>query len=214
MEFLLLAGIIIAVFGGLTIVAVLRQDDGKRSAAPPAGDEEKPASDTPEPEVAQTESHAAQPVPHAASPAESAPPDEAPVTIESITALYAHANDDEVAVVDNSLQLNVEQMLATQIEQLYEEYLRLEEERLHLSEALLTHMLFEKIERSSGRLEIATQRETLNLRQKLSKVSADYHRTQFRLGSLQHLNARLGDPRVAQQVEELVQEVKRLASKT
>jgi len=107
----------------------------------------------------------------------------------------------------------VANMLATQIERLYQEYVRLEEERTRLGEALLTNMLFEKIERSAGRLEITTERETLDLREKFTQVAADYDRVQFRLGSLQHLNLRLGDPRVAQQLDDLVLEVNRLAKK-
>jgi hypothetical protein len=139
--------------------------------------------------------------------------DDSSVSIESITASYAHANDD-VVVAESSLQINVVNVLATQIERLYQEYVRLEEERGRLAEALLTNMLFEKIERSAGRLEITTERETLDLRERFSQVSADYDRVQFRLGSLQHLNLRLSDPRVAQQLEELVVEVRRLAQKT
>jgi hypothetical protein len=138
--------------------------------------------------------------------------DNAPLTIESITALYAHANDD-VVVAESSLQINVANLLATQIERLYQEYVQLEDERTRLAEALLTNMLFEKIERSAGRLEITTERETLDLREQFGRVSADYNRVQFRLGSLQHLNVRLNDPRVAQQLDELVLEVKRLANK-
>ena len=64
-----------------------------------------------------------------------------------------------------------------------------------------------------GRLEIDTERETLNLRERFDKISADYNRVQFRLGSLQHLNTRLDDPRVAQQLDELVLEIRQLASK-
>lgn len=215
MEFLLIVGIIIAIFGALTIVAVLRQDNAGRPAAPSIGSEQQPA----EAEIAQTatkaDNAASAPTAPAAPSTESAPPDEAPLTIESVTALYAHANDnDDVALVDSSLQLNVSQMLATQIERLYDEYLRLEEERTRLAEALWTNLLFEKIERSAGRRAITTERETLNLREQLSKVSAEYHRIQFRLGSLQHLNSRLSDPRVAQQMDDLALEVKRLASRT
>ncbi len=215
MEFLLIVGIVIAIFGALTIVAVLRQDNAGRPATPSTGSDRQPA----EAEIAQTAAPAATPAAAptapAAPPTASVSPDETPLTIESVTALYAHANDnDDVAIIDSSLQLNVPQMLATQIERLYEEYLRLEEERSRLAEALWTNLLFEKIERSAGRRGITTERETLNLREQLSKVSAEYHRIQFRLGSLQHLNSRLGDPRVAQQMDELALEVKRLASKT
>jgi hypothetical protein len=112
------------------------------------------------------------------------------------------------------VQINVATVLANQIEQLYTEYIRLGEERARLAEMLFTNMLFEKIERSAERLEITTERETLDLRERFSKVSADYDRVQFRLGSLQHLNTRLDDPRVVQQLDELVLEVRHLASKT
>jgi hypothetical protein len=139
--------------------------------------------------------------------------DEAPLTIESITALYAHAND-EVALADDAVQINVATLLADQIEELYVEYVRLGEERSRLAEKLFTNMLFEKIERSAERLEISTERETLDLRERFSQVSTDYDRVQFRLGSLQHLNTRLDDPRVAQQLDELVLEIRRLANKT
>ena len=222
MEALFVIAILIAIFGGVTIVAVLWQDDAKRSAhraadnaapLPAAETRSAPASApgdnsaaAPRPATA----HATEPLKPPVSPAS---PGEPAVTIETITALYAHANDDEPVPVDNSLQLNVRQVLATQIEQLYDEYLKLGEERSRLSEALFTHLLYEKIERSAGRLEIATERETLDLREQLSQVSTTYQRVQFRLGSLQHLNSRLGDPRVAQQMDELALEVKRLASK-
>ena len=112
---------------------------------------------------------------------------------------------------ESSLKLNISLVLANKIESLYAEYVQLDEERAHLAEALLTNMLFEKIERTAGRLEIATERETLDLRERFTKVSADYERVQFRLGSLQHLNARLNDPRMAAQLDELVLEIKRLA---
>ena len=102
-------------------------------------------------------------------------------------------------------------LIASQIEILYEEYVRLDEERSRLAQELLTNMLFEKIERTAGRLEIVTEQTTLDLRRDLIKVSAEYDRVQFRLGSLQHLNARLGDPRVAHQIEELVVTVRALA---
>ncbi len=228
MEILFVIAIVIALFGGVTIVVVLWQDDAKRSArriadnaAPPPTAETR-STPAPAPTDHFTAAPTAQAVPQpAAAPSTESPPPsprsaspgETPVTIETITALYAHANDDDPARVDSSLQLNVRQILAAQIEQLYDEYLKLGEERSRLSEALFTHLLFEKIERSAGRLEVATERETLNLREQLSQVSVTYGRVQFRLGSLQHLNSRLGDPRVAQQMEELMLEVKRLASK-
>ena len=138
--------------------------------------------------------------------------EDAPLTIESITALFALASD-EVAVADNAVQIKAASVLASQIEQLYTEYVRLGEERSRLAETLFANMLFEKIERSAGRLEIATERETLDLRERFNKVSADYNRVQFRLGSLQHLNTRLDDPRIAQQLDEPVLEIRQLATK-
>ena len=117
----------------------------------------------------------------------------------------------ELAVPGHPLRLNAIDLIASQIETLYEEYVRLDEERSRLAQELLTNMLFEKIERTAGRLEIVTEQTTLDLRRELIKVSAEYDRVQFRLGSLQHLNARLGDPRVAHQIEELVVTVRALA---
>ena len=226
MEFVFIVGIIIAVIGALTIFAVVWQGSDASGAA--ESPDARSTSDTPpsptekaiptaqsaaEVETAKWVESETPPFSEP-SPADITPPEETPLTIESITALYAHANDDEVAPAETSLRINVADVLATQIEQLYADYVRLEEEREKLARALLTNMLFEKIERSAGRLEVTTERETLDLREKFSKVSADYDRVQFRLGSLQHLNMRLTDPRVAQQLEELVLEIKRIASKT
>jgi hypothetical protein len=213
-EFIFIVGIIIAIIGALSIAAVVWQSEAKPPAATPVAAENTPAEPPPAAPVKADEP--------AAPTAEATPPvepsatigaDEPPLTIESITASYAHANDD-VVVAESSLQINVANVLATQIEQLYQEYVRLEEEQTRLAETLWANMLFEKIERSAGRLEITTERETLDLRERFSQVSADYDRVQFRLGSLQHLNLRLNDPRVAQQLEDLVLEVKRLAQKT
>ena len=211
MEFVFIVGIIIAVIGALTIFAVVWQGSDASGAA--ESPDARSTSDTP-PSPTEKATPTAQSLFTEPSPADITPPEETPLTIESITALYAHANDDEVAPAETSLRINVADVLATQIEQLYADYVRLEEEREKLARALLTNMLFEKIERSAGRLEVTTERETLDLREKFSKVSADYDRVQFRLGSLQHLNMRLTDPRVAQQLEELVLEIKRIASKT
>jgi hypothetical protein len=221
-EFIFIVGIIIAIIGALSIAAVVWQSEAKPravssvSAAPEPVESTESAPAQPQPGTPVRTAESAVPTAEAAPPVESpatAAADESSVTIESITASYAHANDD-VVVAESSLQINVANVLATQIERLYQEYVRLEEERGRLAEALLTNMLFEKIERSAGRLEITTERETLDLREQFSQVSADYDRVQFRLGSLQHLNLRLNDPRVAQQLDELVLEVRRLAQKT
>jgi hypothetical protein len=219
MEFIFIIGILIAVIGAVTIAAVIWQSDSPASARPPAeatssvvddaaADPTSAAAPQPSPVSAVAEALASllEPKPSA----ETLVNDDS-VTIETVTALYAHANDD-VAVPENALKINVSMVLANRIESLYAEYLQLDEERTRLAEALLTNMLFEKIERTAGRLEIATERETLDLRERFTKVSADYDRVQFRLGSLQHLNARLSDPRMVQQLDELVLEIKRLAA--
>jgi hypothetical protein len=213
MELVFIVGIIIAIIGALTIAAVVWQGDSRTPADSPA--------ETAEPPQAAAEAPAAPPPSDediaatfaaAFSPQPVKPEEDAPLTIESITALYAHASD-EVAIADSAVKIKVATVLANQIEQLYTEYVRLGEERSRLAETLFANMLFEKVERSAGRLEIATERETLDLRERFTKISADYNRVQFRLGSLQHLNTRLDDPRVAQQLDELVLEIRQLASK-
>jgi hypothetical protein len=213
MELIFIVGILIAIIGALTIAAVMWQSDARTSATKPI----ETIAPPPTTKVASAPSPPADTTVTEAATTPTAEPivadDEAPLTIESITALYAHASD-EVAIADDAVQINVATVLANQIEQLYTEYIRLGEERARLAEMLFTNMLFEKIERSAERLEITTERETLDLRERFSKVSADYDRVQFRLGSLQHLNTRLDDPRVVQQLDELVLEVRHLASKT
>ena len=215
MDLIFIVGIIIAIIGALTIAAVMWQGDARAPEDKPI-DAERVAP-PPEAEVSAAPPPADEVIAASIAAAFSTQPvtveEDTPLTIESITALYAHASD-EVAVADDAVQINVTNVLASQIEQLYVEYLRLGEERAQLAETLFTNMLFEKIERSAGRLEIDTERATLDLRERFDKVSADYNRAQFRLGSLQHLNTRLHDPRVAQQLDELVLEIRRLASKT
>lgn len=215
MELVFIVGIIIAIIGALTIAAVVWQGDTPTPAAEPIDARRNvppPASEVAAASPLTDEVIAAS-VAAAFSTEAVTVEDDGPLTIESITALYAHASD-EVAIADDAVQIKVAAVLANQIEQLYSEYVRLGDERSRLAETLFTNMLFEKIERSAERLEIATERETLDLRERFNKVSADYNRVQFRLGSLQHLNTRLDDPRVAQQLDELVMEIRRLASKT
>ncbi len=174
-EFIFIVGIIIAIIGALSIAAVMWQSEAKSPATPSADEVPAPrAADIPTVQPPPAASiWPDEPAPATAGTAPRVEPsvtldaDEPAVTIESITASYAHANDDLV-VAESALQINVANMLATQIERLYQEYVRLEEERTRLGEALLTNMLFEKIERSAGRLEITTERETLDLREKFS----------------------------------------------
>ena len=215
MELIFIVGIIIAIIGALTIAAVVWQGDSRTPAGDPIDTEQaaspQPRAEAPADPPPSNEDIAAR-VAAAFSPQPVIQEEDAPPSIESITALYAHASD-EVAVADTAIQIKVANVLASQIEQLYTEYVQLGEERSRLAETLFANMLFEKIERSAGRLEIATERETLDLRERFNKVSTAYNRVQFRLGSLQHLNTRLGDPRVAQQLDELVLEIRQLASK-
>jgi len=218
MELIFIVGIIIAIVGALTIAAVVWQGDARASADKPIETMGPPiAAPPPVAEAPFVSSPPDESIPASVAAAFSTEPakaeEDAALTIESITALYVHASD-EVAVADDAVQIKVATVLANQIEQLYTEYMRLGEERSRLAETLFANMLFEKIERSADRLEIATERETLDLRERFSKISADYSRVQFRLGSLQHLNTRLDDPRVAQQLDELVLEIRRLASKS
>jgi hypothetical protein len=212
MELVFIVGIIIAIIGALTIAAVIWPGESQAPApkpdeipAPPPRIEAASAPPPPDDDIAAQ-------VAAAFSPRSVTIDEDAPVTIESITALYAHASD-EVALADDAVQIKVANVLANQIEQLYAEYVQLGEERSRLAERLFSSMLFEKIERSAGRLEITTERETLDLRERFNNVSADYNRVQFRLGSLQHLNTHLDDPRVMQQLDDLVLEIRRLAGK-
>jgi hypothetical protein len=149
---------------------------------------------------------------HHNEPIEQAPTPKSPLPeTGSITSLNARPAKMELEAPGNPLRLNATDLIAAQIETLYEEYVRLDDERSRLAQDLLTNMLFEKIERTAGRLDIVTEQSTLDLRKQLIRVSSEYERAQFRLGSLQHLNARLGDPRVAHQIEELVMTVRALA---
>jgi hypothetical protein len=215
MELIFIVGIIIAIIGALTIAAVVWQGDTRASAANPV--EAEHATLPPTPEVAPLAPSGDDVIAASVAAAFAVKPvtidEDAPLTIETLTALYAHASDG-VAVADNAVQIKVANVLANQIEQLYTDYVRLGDERSRLAEALFANMLFEKIERSAGRLEIKTERTTLDLRERFDQVSADYNRIQFRLGSLQYLNTRLYDPHVARQLEELVLEIRQLANKT
>jgi len=214
MELIFIVGIIIAIIGALTIAAVVWQSDIRSPASNPI-DAERAAPPLAS-EVAPPPPPADDAIAASVAAAFAAKPvtidEDAPLTIESLTALYVHASD-ELVVTDDAVQIKVATVLANQIEQLYTDYVRLGEERSRLAEMLFANMLFEKIERSAERLEIATERETLDLRERFDQVSADYSRVQFRLGSLQYLNTRLHDPHVAQQLEELVLEIRQLASK-
>lgn len=197
--------------------------DAAQPAAPIQSEPARPASAAPAPQRPRTPNpersgfdgladfaapeidHHDEPIEHIPTPTKSSQPASGPITTLNTRPGV------ELAAPGHPLRLNATDLIASQIELLYEEYVRLDDERSRLAQDLLTNMLFEKIERTAGRLDIVTEQSTLDLRKQLIKVSGEYERAQFRLGSLQHLNARLSDPRVAHQIEELVMTVRALA---
>jgi hypothetical protein len=218
-DLIIIAAVVIAAFGAIMIGWVLAQNIGRSSPEQATDSEEvtpdrKPDRETnpPRPTEAAAPHEAAvaeeTPVPEEVRPGAEATPETTP---ETATPVYVDNRRNEIVVPVNALQLHATEIIATQIERLQAEYIRMDEERQHLAQELLTTLLIEKIEGSAGRLKIETKREAQDLRQQLIKVSADFERAQFRLASLQHLQARLDDPRVARQIDELVKAVKQLA---
>ena len=218
-DLIIIAAVIIAAFGAIMIGWVLAQNIGRSSPEQVTDSEEatldrKPDRETnpPRPAEAAAPNEAAvaeeTPVPEEVQPATEATPETTP---ETATPVYVDNRRNEIVVPVNALQLHATEIIATQIERLQAEYIRMDEERQHLAQELLTTLLIEKIEGSAGRLKIETKREAQDLRQQLIRVSADFERAQFRLASLQHLQARLDDPRVARQIDDLVKAVKQLA---
>ena len=118
MELIFIVGIIIAIIGALTIAAVVWQGDARLSAASP-NDTERTAP-PPAPEVAPPPQPTDDAIAASVAAAFSTRPltidDDAPLTIETLTALYVHASD-EVAVTDDAVQIKVASVLANQIEQ-------------------------------------------------------------------------------------------------
>jgi len=218
-DLIIIAAVIIAAFGAIMIGWVLAQNIGRSSPEQATDSEEvtpdrKPDQETNPPRPAEAaapgETAVAEetPVPEEVRPGAEAAPETTP---ETATPVYVDNRRNEIVVPVNALQLHATEIIATQIERLQAEYIRMDEERQHLAQELLTTLLIEKIEGSAGRLKIETKREAQDLRQQLIKVSADFERAQFRLASLQHLQARLDDPRVARQIDDLVKAVKQLA---
>jgi hypothetical protein len=212
MEVVIVVAIGIALWGAITIAWVLSSQGAPRAAAPEAPTdasteaphdaiEDAPPSDWAaeamaaaiEPEPARPDSRAAEAAPEPGMP------------------VYTGSRRDEVVMPVNALQLNAIEIIAGQVERLQADYIRLETERERLAQELLTSYLIEKIEGSAGRLKAETRKEAQDLRTQLVKVSAEFERAQFRLASLEHLQARLDDPRVARQIDELVRTVRHLA---
>lgn len=236
MELLIVAAVVIAAFGAITLGWVLAQGDSKRTAeaSEPAAAPTETATATeaaaPVAAEAAAPDHAAaahvSPEPIAPSePTEprrngtlpmDEPPDARVVEADrfepiAASSLFVEQRRNDLVLPVNALQLNATDLIATQIERLQAEYIRLETERERLAQELLTSYLIEKIEGSAGRLRSDTKKEAQDLRQQLVKVSADFERAQFRLASLEHLQDRLDDPRVARQIDELVKFVRMLA---
>jgi hypothetical protein len=195
MTLIILASILVAAFGAITVAWVLSQGDTRPKTPPPASLVKRPA-----------ETEASERVPRAASP----PVEDRP-SAEPINTLPVSSAVDELALRVNPLRLNIPDVLALQIERLQLEYTRLDGERERLAQELLASWLIEKIERSAGRLEADTEQASLDLRQQLAKVSTDHERIQFRLAAFQHLQTRLDDPRVAHHLDDLVMAVKQVA---
>lgn len=230
MEVLIIAAVVIAAFGAITLGWVLAQGESK-SAAPTVESDDQTAASA-EATTAEGWTEQSQTADEAASPErpafESAAPRsngqvhaEPPLTdrvveadrFEPVTpsSLFVEQRRNDLILPVNALQLNATDLIAAQIERLQAEYIQLEAERERLAQELLTSFLIEKIEGSAGRLQTETKKEAQALRQQLVKVSADFERAQFRLASLEHLQDRLDDPRVARQIDELVKFVKQLA---
>jgi hypothetical protein len=225
MELLVLLGLAAAVFGGICIAWVLSQSDTKAAPTPSATADEAPAEaeasqpqpaemrveaepEPPQPQPIDTQS----PPPADRPPINSSPsPDSLPLVDESSMPRYVAPRRDELAIPRTALQLNAIAVINEQIEHLQAEYIRLDAERERLAQELLTSYLIEKIEGSAGRLKAETKKEAQGLRQQLVKVSSEFERAQFRLASLEHLQERLDDPRVARHIEQIVLVVKQLA---
>lgn len=246
MELLILAAVVIAAFGAITLGWVLAQGESRSAAATAEAEAEanQASSETSDASADHTSPTAEAPTfdhptsdqvdrvdrvdrPDRAAYEAAFPrrngkvPVEPPMSDRVVEAdrfdpvtpssLFVEQRRTDLVLPVNALQLNATDLIATQIERLQAEYVQLEAERERLAQELLTSFLIEKIEGSAGRLQTETKKEAQDLRQKLVKVSADFERAQFRLASLEHLQDRLDDPRVARQIDELVKFVKQLA---
>lgn len=217
MEVVIVVAIGIALWGAITIAWVLSSQGAPTKSAPPddsaaeaSAAEASAAADQPDEADWAAEAANVGAEMTGASFDTEPPPAAAPLRTESAGALYASSHREVVMPV-NALQLNAIEIISGQVERLQAEYVRLDTERERLAQELLTSYLIEKIEGSAGRLKAETRREAQELRQQLVKVSADFERAQFRLASLEHLQARLDDPRVARQIDDLVRMVRHLA---
>jgi hypothetical protein len=206
MELLILVGAVVAVLGAMMITLALSPNGSKAAPQSPVARStaEAPAAEV-QPRLTgiQLAQAQAQKVEETPIRAELEPESVAPVSL-----IERH---DDVMLATHPLQLEATEIISAQLERLQSEYLRIGEERTRLAQELLTSWLIEKFEDSPTRLKTDTKREAQDLRQQLIKVSSEFERVEFRLSSLQSLQYRLDDPRVTQQIDDLVYAVKQLA---
>jgi hypothetical protein len=206
MELLILVGAVVAVLGAMMITLALSPNGSKAAPQSPVDRSTTDASaadSQPRLTGIQLAQAQVQKVEETPIRAELEPEPVAPVSL-----IERH---DDVMLATHPLQLEATEIISAQLERLQSEYLRIGEERTRLAQELLTSWLIEKFEDSPTRLKTDTKREAQDLRQQLIKVSSEFERVEFRLSSLQSLQYRLDDPRVTQQIDDLVYAVKQLA---
>ena len=231
MELIIIASAIILVFGAMIIAIAMSPGNARQasqsqpaleevpavaseaSAAQSAGDQLATAQPTMELPIA------SQPIadqPSVAEPIESQPAEKpeplaAPPSPAATPSMSVAELDDANTLPLNPLQLKAAEILSLQVDRLQAEYMRMGEERERLAQELLTSWLVERFEDTAAPLKADTRREVQDLRQQSVRVSGEFERTQYRLTSLQNLQTRLDDPRIAHQIDDLVNAVKHLA---
>ncbi|HZY46039.1 MAG TPA: hypothetical protein VFF70_14975 [Anaerolineae bacterium] len=200
----ILVGAVIAVFGAMMITLALWPSGSKSAPQPPIDTAAVAiASDATEVRTADDQSRLT-----GIQRAQARKSAEAAALAESVSLIERH---EEVSRPNIPLQLETLEIISAQIERLQTEYLRVGEDRKRLAQELLTSWLIEKFDETPGRLKADTKKEAQDLRQQLIKTSGEFERVEFRLTSLVNLQARLDDPRVTQQIDDLVYAVKQLA---
>ncbi len=217
MEFIILVGAVVAVFGAMMITLALSPNNNKtatRSSIDPVANEASAESRLTGIQMAQGQKAEETPAPQPQPAQTASAPEPEPIAPtrfeEPVYNSLVHQQHD-VMMPTHPLQLEATEIINTQIERLQAEYIRISEDRTRLAQELLTSWLIEKFEDTHSRLKTDTKREAQDLRQQLVKVSAEFERVEFRLASLQNLQYRLDDPRVTEQIDDLVYAVKQLA---
>ena len=226
MELIIIASAIILVFGAMIIAIAMSPGSARPvSQSQPASEEisavnlEASASQPDEYQPAAAQPAAPQPIvgqPTVAEPIESQPAEKpeplaAPPSPAATPSMSVAERDDANTLPLNPLQLKAAEILSLQVDRLQAEYMRMGEERERLAQELLTSWLVERFEDAAAPLKADTRREAQDLRQQLVRVSVEFERTQYHLTSLQNLQTRLDDPRIAHQIDDLVNAVKHLA---